>query len=373
MKYCRQKDVAPFEEICRILIDETEDLIYILDRKGCYIFVNPWMARFLSREIEQIIGRSVSSFMPEADAQEQIKSVNRIYTDKKRVKTEFTILKGDRAFLYAANLVPLKDKKGDVCGVLGIARDITEPRNFENQLITTEKLASLGTLAAGVAHQINNPLSIILGFCDLLLEKIDPESLIYRDLRTIERHGLYCKKVVENLLGFARIAEGDEVSVDVNHAVELVLGIIDHTFLINGITVEKNLAPSLPRACGDTKQLQQVFLSLITNAIEAMKNGGALGISTGMSGPLYIFIRISDTGEGIDEKYLDKIFDPFFTTKPEGEGTGLGLSVSYGIIRKYGGTISCESKTGKPSGTNLTVRLPIFKGAQDVRTDIDRR
>lgn len=361
MKHCKRKRVAHFEEICRALIDGTEDLIYILDRKGRYTFINPWMARFLSMDVEQIIGHSLLSFMPEVDAQEQIRLIDQIYAGTKSVKTEFTIRKGDGAFLFSANLVPIRDEKGDVCGVLGIARDITETRNFEKQLITTEKLASLGTLAAGVAHQINNPLSIILGFCDLLLEKTDPESLIHRDLRTIERHGLYCKKVVENLLGFARIAEGDEVSADVNHALEMILGIIDHTLLIHGITVERDLAPSLPLICGDTKQLQQVFLSLITNAVEAMKNGGALGISTGMDGSSYVFIRISDTGDGIDENCLDKIFDPFFTTKPEGEGTGLGLSVSYGIIQKYGGTISCESKTSKPSGTNFTIKLPIFR------------
>lgn len=360
----KRTDVPYFRDICHAFIDCTEDLIYVLDAGGCCTFINPYMARFLSREVADIIGKPPEVFMSEIDAPEHSESVRRVFSGERSVKTEFSIRKGEDLFQFGASLIPLKNAKGKIYGVLAIARDITESRNFEKQLVATEKLASLGVLAAGLAHEINNPLSIMLGFCDLLLEKTDPESLNHRDLKTIERHGLYCKEVVENLLSFARITEEYEESADINHALEMVLGIMAHNLFTKGIKVEKTLAPSLPLAYGDTKQFQQVFLSIISNAMEAMEDGGTLRVSTseGKASPL-ILVRISDTGTGIEGKYIDKIFDPFFTTKKGGKGTGLGLSVSYGIVSKYGGIISCDSRTGEKHGTTFTIKLKAFEGA----------
>ncbi|MFH1146339.1 MAG: ATP-binding protein [Pseudomonadota bacterium] len=358
-----QKKLSHPAAVCHTLVDSAEELIYALDRQGCFTFLNPAMASFFSEEASEIIGKPISDFLPQPDVQEQMKSVEMIFAGVKSIKTEFSIRKGGRIFLFGANLMPLKNKRESIYGVLGVARDMTEARNLEKQLISTEKLASLGTLAAGVAHEINNPLAIILGFCDLLLEKTDPDSLIHRDLKTIERHGLYCKKVVESLLSFARITEEDEDSTDINHALEMVLGVVNHTLFVNSITLEKDFASSLPLARGDAKQFQQVFLSVISNAIDAMKNGGVLGISTGLEEASdFVLVRITDTGIGIEKKYMDKIFDPFFTTKPDGEGTGLGLSVSYGIVTKYGGSISCESRIPEFPGAVFAVRLPVFRG-----------
>jgi len=248
-----------------------------------------------------------------------------------------------------------------VNAVLCIARDITENKNLERQLVNAEKLASLGTLAAGVAHEVNNPLGVILGFCDLLLRKADKDSQAYDDLKTIERQGLHCKQVVENLLSFARLGEGGSEYADVNQGIEDIIKVVRHTLDMHGIELSLSLAQDLPLVVGDSRQLQQVFLNLINNSTAAMPSGGKLKITTALErSSRKAVIRIEDDGIGIKPEHLDHIFEPFFTTKPEGEGTGLGLFVSYGIIAKYGGTIDCVSNDSgslKPRGTTFTIKL----------------
>jgi signal transduction histidine kinase len=262
--------------------------------------------------------------------------------------------------------MPLKNEEGKVSSVLCIARDITENKQLERQLINTEKLASMGTLAAGVAHEINNPLGVILGFSDLLLEKTVENSQEYEDLKTIERQGLHCKQVVENLLSFARQGEGDAEYSDLNQSIEDIIKVVKHTLDMNNIELVLDLDKNIPQVKGDSRQLQQVFLNLINNAAAAMNEGGMLNIRAFMEmerGSRKAIVQFQDDGVGIKEGDIDRIFDPFFTTKPEGEGTGLGLFVSYGIITKYGGNIDCISHTadssGKPRGTIFTIKLPI--------------
>jgi len=248
-----------------------------------------------------------------------------------------------------------------VNSVLCIARDITENKYLERQLINTEKLASLGTLAAGVAHEVNNPIGVILGFCDLLLRKAEKTSQTYEDLKTIERQGLHCKQVVENLLSFARLGEGKSEHSDINECIEDIIKVVKHTLEMRSVDLVLALAENLPLVSGDSRQLQQVFLNLINNSIYAMPAGGTLKVRTYLERQTRkVVIQVEDDGIGIKEEDMDHIFEPFFTTKPEGEGTGLGLFVSYGIITKYGGTIDCvshHSSTLKPRGTTFTVRL----------------
>jgi signal transduction histidine kinase len=245
---------------------------------------------------------------------------------------------------------------------LCIARDITESKNLERQLINTEKLASLGTLAAGVAHEVNNPLGVMLGFCDILLRKTDKGTQEFEDLQTIERQGLHCKQVVENLLSFARLGEGDSEYADLTQCLEEIIKVVKHTLDMNDIELVLELAESVPLVRGDSRQLQQVFLNLTNNAVAAMRGGGTLTIRTYFERrSRKAVVQFQDDGIGIRQEDLDHIFEPFFTTKPEGEGTGLGLFVSYGIIGKYGGSIDCISRTadspGKPSGTSFTLKL----------------
>ena len=227
-----------------------------------------------------------------------------------------------------------------------------------------EKLASIGTLAAGVAHEINNPMTVILGFTEHLLEQTENLPEIHETLQVIEDEGLRCKKIVENLLTFARAPERTETKTDVNFILEKTLAVVKNTLLTKKIRLEANLAPDLPLAKGDPQELQQVFINLINNARDAMKGGGVLQVST-LPAPdgKRLAIEFTDTGNGIPREIQPKIFDPFFTTKKTGEGTGLGLSMSYGIITKFGGNIIFTSYPAdeypEKHGTTFTVYLPI--------------
>ena len=166
--------------------------------------------------------------------------------------------------------MPLKNEEGAVTAVLCIARDVTENKILERQLINAEKLASMGTLAAGVAHEVNNPLGVILGFCDLLLRKTDKDTQAYEDLKTIERQGLHCKQVVENLLSFARLGEGDSDIADLNECVQDIIKVVRHTLEMHDIDLSLSLSDDMPPVRGNPRQIQQVFLNLINNAIAAM-------------------------------------------------------------------------------------------------------
>jgi signal transduction histidine kinase len=293
---------------------------------------------------------------------QQLKLVRLVFHFGKSVRDEFVVRTGEHQAWFSANFMPLKDEQEHVESVLCIARDITENKKLEGQLINTEKMASMGTLAAGVAHELNNPLGIILGFTDLLLEKADEGGQDFEDLRTIERHSLHCKQVVENLLSFARQGEGESEYCDIYDAIHEIIGVVKHSLDMNNIELRLDMSPGLPKVKGDARQLQQVLLNLINNAAAAMKEEGILAIQTSFDrNQDKVRIIVRDNGEGIKEEHLENIFDPFFTTKREGEGTGLGLFVSHGIITKYEGTITCESSTedgeGKSKGTTFTVTL----------------
>jgi signal transduction histidine kinase len=273
-----------------------------------------------------------------------------------------SLMFGGNEHVLSTNFSGLQDENGKVFAVLGIARDITRRKKMEEQMFYTEKLASIGTLAAGVAHEINNPLAIILGFADLLMEKTPPESQAYEMLKTIEKQGLNAKRVVENLLGFTRFSEHKEETVDINKNLESVLSFVSNTLLLNKISVIKDLSLSLPEVKGDPGEIQQVFFNIINNAVAAMKGGGLLMVSTKeVNEEQNVEIRIQDSGCGISKEYRTKIFDPLFTTKKVGEGTGLGLFVSYGIITKHGGALTFDSIANdecSESGTTFIITLP---------------
>jgi PAS domain S-box-containing protein len=357
----RTEDLKKSEEKYRSLVESAEDFIFTVDSEGVLQSMNSFTASFFGGRPEQFIGNTLSALFGEDIARKQTDAVKQVYLVGKSVRDELEVEIGDHKIWLNANFMPLKDEEGTVTAVLCIARDTTENKNLERQLINTEKLASMGTLAAGVAHEVNNPLGVILGFCDLLIRKTGKDTQAYEDLKTIERQGLHCKQVVENLLSFARLGEGDSDRADLNECVRDIIKVVKHTLEMHDIDLALSLSDDLPPVKGDARQLQQVFLNLINNATSAMPTGGALRIRTSFERPTRRgVIQFQDDGVGIREEHKDRIFEPFFTTKPEGEGTGLGLFVSYGIITKYGGTIDFVShRSGlKPGGTTFTIKLP---------------
>ena len=358
----RTEDLKKSEEKYRSLVESAEDFIFTIDTGGKFQSMNSFTASFFGGSAEEFLGKDISSLFPEEVAEKQLELVKLVNKLGKSVRDEFELKLGEHEIWISSNFMPLKNEEGGVSSVLCIARDITENKQLERQLINTEKLASLGTLAAGVAHEINNPLGVILGFSDLLLRNTEQGTQQFEDLKTIERQGLHCKQVVENLLSFARLGDGNSKYSDLNHCLVEIIQVVKHTFEMNDVELVLDLAENIPPVRGDSRQLQQVFLNLTNNALAALSEGGTLTIRTFLERRARkAVIQFQDNGIGIKEEDIDHIFEPFFTTKPEGKGTGLGLFVSYGIITKYGGSIDCVSHTRdnkkKMRGTTFTLKF----------------
>jgi two-component system, NtrC family, sensor kinase len=359
-------DLKESEERNRYLVENAEDLIVTIDEEGKIYSINPYGAAQFEKTIEQLAGQNLFDLFDDKSARIQRDLLKRAITTQKSKSSEYQAIIGDQEYWFHAQVKPLLDHKGNILSILAIIRNITESKIVEQQLANTEKLASLGSLAAGVAHEINNPLGVILGFTDFLLEKAQPDSQELKILKTIERQGLQCKKIVENLLSFARIPEKTVDFSKVNEDLEKILAVVQNTLMIHKVRLEKRFQEGLPEVRADSRQLQQVLLNIINNAVDAMgKNGGKLILTSQLAQDSnQVEILFQDAGPGIREDHLGKIFDPFFTTKGVGKGTGLGLSVSYAIISKFGGSISVvESRTAEKfpenSGTTFKISLPI--------------
>lgn len=349
------------EQRYKSLVENAEDLIFTVDYNGNFLSINKYGANFFNRQEEDIIGHKLSEFFSWPSAEVLLQMIQNVFDAKESKQITHMVVIGERQLWLNTNFRRLFDETGRIYAVLGISRDITERRKIEEHSYYTEKLASMGTLAAGVAHEINNPLGVILGFADLLLEKFPPDSQEYDLLKTIEKQGLNAKRVVENLLNFARHKEHKEEIIDINKNIQTVLAIMNNTLLLNKISVKQDLQDNLPLIIADSGELQQVFFNIINNAIHAMQGGGVLTITTGSFDNDTVEINISDTGHGIKKEHRSRIFDPLFTTKDVGKGTGLGLSVSYGIITKHGGAITFETKTKEESeetGTTFVIAFP---------------
>lgn len=238
-----------------------------------------------------------------------------------------------------------------------IENQLQEIRDLQSQLIQVEKMASIGQLAGGIAHELNNPLGSILGFSQILVKETQEEDPKKQDLRRIERAAYRCKKIIESLLSFARQRDTDFKETGLNDVLEDTLSLCENQLKKSRIEVIRQFSPDAPKILGDANQLQQVFTNLIVNAIDAMPGGGKLTLTTQcVPSARKVTAGISDTGEGISKENSSRIFDPFFTTKEVGKGTGLGLSIVYGIVKKHNGEIKVSS--GKGEGTAFVLEFP---------------
>ncbi|MBW2249216.1 MAG: PAS domain-containing sensor histidine kinase [Deltaproteobacteria bacterium] len=244
----------------------------------------------------------------------------------------------------------IKEKKGN--------KDTEQKKLMENQMAQADKLASIGQLSAGVAHEMNNPLGIILGYTQLLLRDEDSGTEQYKDLKTIEKHVKSCKAIVEDLLSFARSSKPEREVINIHEAIDDVLNfVVQHSDLAK-VEIIRDYDIIIPSILINERKIKQVFMNLIMNAKHAVGKTGTIRVTTKLNrSKNRAYIKVIDTGYGIEKKNLSRIFDPFFTTKPTGEGTGLGLSVSYGIIKNLDGEILVESRRGK--GSTFTVVLPV--------------
>ncbi len=260
-------------------------------------------------------------------------------------------LEGERRIVNLG-LIPLCDPSER--GVLLVLDDITEKIALEDQLLQAEKLSSIGLLAAGIAHEINTPITGISSYAQMLLEQAGESDRQRPILEKIEKQSFRASEIVNSLLNFSRLSGSTFNPVDLNRLIADSLALLQHQFERSGIRVESDLEDSLPPVYGNTGKLQQVLVNLFLNARDAMPSGGELAIRTGMRESMVV-VEISDTGEGIPRENLNRIFDPFFTTKAMGKGTGLGLAVSYGIVQEHGGRILVDTP-GK--GTRFMLKFP---------------
>ncbi len=267
----------------------------------------------------------------------------------------------DLRLLVNATAVPLQGPSGDasiVAGTILLIEDITNRVRLEEQLQISEKMASIGLLAAGVAHEVNTPLTGISSFTQMLLDGADPKDPKTVLLEKIERQTFRAAKIVNGLLNLSRpgAPAAERAAIDLNAVVTDVFSLLEHQFEVAKIKVRRELAESPVPVTGIEHQLQQVFLNLFLNARDAMPRGGWLSVATRLEGG-HAVAEVSDTGSGIPSEQLARIYDPFFTTKAIGRGTGLGLSITYGIVREHDGTIRCDSAVGQ--GTRFSVTLPL--------------
>jgi two-component system NtrC family sensor kinase len=262
--------------------------------------------------------------------------------------------------LINATAVPLQGQTSDtdVSGMILLLEDITDRVRLEEQLQISEKMASIGLLAAGVAHEVNTPLTGISSFTQMLLDGADPGDPKTVLLEKIEKQTFRAAKIVNGLLTLSRPGSGDSerTSVDLNAVVTDVFSLLEHQFAVGSIKIRRELSATPVIVPGVEHQLQQVFLNLFLNARDAMPRGGWLSVSTRMDGDVAV-AEVADTGSGIPSEQLARIYDPFFTTKAIGRGTGLGLSIIYGIVHEHQGSIRCDSAVGQ--GTRFTLTLPL--------------
>jgi signal transduction histidine kinase len=262
--------------------------------------------------------------------------------------------------LVNATAIPLQGRPGDtgVSGMILLLEDITDRVHLEEQLQISEKMASIGLLAAGVAHEVNTPLTGISSFTQMLLDGADPADPRTTLLEKIEKQTFRAAKIVNGLLTLSRpgTSDAERAPVDLNAVVTDVFSLLEHQFQVGSIKIRRELAADLVLVPGIEHQLQQVFLNLFLNARDAMPRGGWLSVSTRVDGDSAV-AEVADTGSGIPSEQLARIYDPFFTTKAIGRGTGLGLSIIYGIVRDHQGSIRCDSAVGQ--GTRFTLTLPL--------------
>jgi PAS domain S-box-containing protein len=251
-----------------------------------------------------------------------------------------------------------QDETGAFAGITAMLRDVTDRRRMDKYLAQTEKLASIGQLASGVAHEINNPLGVIQCYANLIAKSQSADPQTISDVGIIRKHTEQCRSVVEALLNFSRSAEPRMNQTDINTCIEEVVSVLDLQLKKDRFTIERQFDATLPRVTADGNKIKQVLMNLLINASQAMPDGGHIIVGTTLADDdRQLEITISDTGPGIPKENISKIFDPFFTTKGPEKGTGLGLSVSYGIVQQHGGRITVDSAPGQ--GTTFTICLPV--------------
>jgi PAS domain S-box-containing protein len=345
----------------RNVMESLREGVIGLDREGRITAWNPTMERWCGVPERDLAGRTLFDVNPNLKRETVAEPIQRLMRGEieefRLDAVEHETLLGRRVAWNVSGSLLRQD--GQPAGAVLLIEDITERRGLERAARQAEKLAALGTLAAGLAHELNNPIGIITTRAELMLLDAESKSLpdeVVEDLRVVHRHSQRVARIAQGLLSFARSPSGQAGRVDLNRVVDETLLLVEKTIVKDGVRIRRALAPELPPIWGDANALQQVVMNLLTNARDAVNSGGEIVIVTGVVAepPGGVQLIVHDTGPGIPPEVLPKIFDPFFTTKAE--GTGLGLSISYGIVRDHRGTVDVRSTPGEGTTFALTFR-----------------
>jgi PAS domain S-box-containing protein len=340
----------------RSLAEHAPDIIFLLDSQGCFVFLNQRVEELLGYRPEALLGRPFTDLFA-AESQTRAKATFHKSVKSVRCPVILPLLSWDSTTQVWAeiSMVPLYDVHGQLLSVQGIARDITRRKEMEEQLLRSEKLAAVGQLAAGVAHELGNALGVIGGSVQYLLENWKKRQPYHEFLEVIHRNVLQADRALKSLFSFARPRAPVLAPLDVISVLKETCLLLKGECAKQHIRILKRFSPTLPLVMADREQLQQVFLNLLLNAIQAMPGGGSITLTTTFDAKGHqVKIAVADTGGGISPEYLSRIFEPFFTMKKG--GTGLGLCVSERLISAHGGNISVSSQEGK--GSIFTLSLP---------------
>jgi two-component system, NtrC family, sensor kinase len=348
-------EVARLKDFSENIVESLNVGVLAVDLLGTVDAWNSRMEQLIGVNQSDAVGKPFSQLLPqdlvlEIEARGDEEQVTGIYKHR--------LVHRGRAVVLNVSITPLVSKSGERIGRLLLFDDVTQRERMEEQMSQTEKLTSLGLLAAGVAHEVNTPLAVISNYIQMLAKQMPEGDPRHAIIDKIVKQTFRASEIVNNLLNFSRTGPGELADVDVNHVLEETLSLVSHPLKTAQIQVVKNLGQALPPVRGSANKLQQVFLNLFLNARDAMPTGGMLEIRTAAHNGS-VEIEVVDTGNGISREHIHKIFDPFFTTKPGGRGTGLGLSVSYGIIKEYAGKIDVRSTPGR--GTSFHVEFPAVR------------
>ena len=354
------------QRLFQTILDVTPDMVSLQDRDLRYQAVNKAFCLFAGKAETDILGKADTEVFSGAQADQNQRESREVLEKRQTLNVEkkFEGPDGGRWLHVIKTAVVSPD--GAVSGVLGTSRDITELKNFQDRIIRSQRLESIGQLAAGIAHEINTPLGIILGYAQLSKEDVEPGTELHESLSTIEKYARISRGIVADLLRFSRHTESIKRPLNVNQILHQIVGVLEHTFGLERIAIARELVESLPLVFGDQEKLGQAFVNLLNNARDAIGSDGQVRIWTAYDPEQKeVVVGVSDTGKGIPPEIRDKIFDPFFTTKGVGKGTGLGLSVTFGIVKDHGGKIDFESTCrGKDSadkaGTTFIIRFPAY-------------
>jgi len=355
-----EEQLRQSEEKLRLMFESVTDGITVTGLNGVITEANErTMEMHGVGSKDEILGKSAFELIAQHDHQRAMLNMQKTLEGVSVRNIEYSLLKADGSeFPGELSASVLRDASGNPVGLIAITRDITERREMEEQLIVADRLASVGEMAAGIAHELNNPLTSVIGLSQLLAEEDMPDDT-KQDIKAIYSEAQRAAAVVKNLLSFARKHAPARQSTQINNVIEDVLKLRAYEHRVNNIQVNSQLDAGLSEIMVDYFQMQQVFLNIILNAEGAMNeahNQGVLTINTGrVNGN--IMVSVTDDGPGIAKENMSQLFDPFFTTKEVGKGTGLGLSICYGIVGEHGGRIYAESEPGK--GATFVIELPV--------------